>query len=250
MSPRKESEKNKRLKLLGLAQASVAHAIKNPLVGIGGFIRRALKKAIELLKESEQTPKKTLKETSEKIDALKECIEQSVSDVTRLENLVTNILAYIKPHEPKLEQNNLNKIAQSAIEKKIADIKSSNKKAVIVFKKGKVPLLMLDAPQIELVILEIIQNAVNAISSKKEKITITTCREKNKVRLEIKNTGSVVPEDDRELIFTPLYTTGTGHGLGLAIAQAIVEAHGAEICVKSKKQPPETAFIIKFRIPR
>lgn len=250
MFPHKESEKNKRLKLLGLAQASVAHAIKNPLVGIGGFIRRALKKVTELLRESEQNPEKTLKETREKIDALKKCIEQSVSDVIRLENLVTNVLNYIKPHEPQLKPNDLNKIAQSALEKKVTDIKRLNKKIDITLKKGKIPFLMTDKPQIELVILELIQNAVNAISSKREKITITTCREKNKVRLEIKNTGSVVPEDDRELIFTPLYTTGTGHGLGLAIAQAIVETHGAEICVKSKKQPPETAFVIKFKIPR
>lgn len=246
----RESEKNKRLKLLGLAQASVAHAIKNPLVGIGGFIRRAFSKAKQLSKEGRRNPKKTLGENRKEINALKKEIKRSVSDVIRLENLVTNVLSSIKPHEPQLKPNDLNKIVQLAIEKKVADIKRSNKKIDITLKKGKIPFLMTDKPQIELVILELIQNAINAIADNREKITIQTSRNKNKVNLEIKNTGSIVPKDDRELIFTPLYTTGTGHGLGLAIAQAIVEAHDADICVKSKKNPPETAFIIKFRIPR
>lgn len=246
----RESEKNKRLKLLGLAQASVAHAIKNPLAAIGGFTRRALKKVTELSRESKQNPLKTLKESRKKINALRKCIRQSLSDVIRMENLVTNVLSYIKPHEPQLKSNDLNKIAQSALGKKVADIKRLNKKIDITLKKGKIPFLMTDKPQIELVILELIQNAVNAIADNREKIIIRTSRKKNKVELEIKNTGSVVPKDDRELIFTPLYTTGTGHGLGLAIAQAIIETHGAEICVKSKKQPPETTFVIKFKIPR
>ncbi len=252
MSPHKESEKNKRLKLLGLAQASVAHAIRNPLVAVGGFIRRALKKVTELSRESRQNPERTLKEVNEKINALKKCVKQSASDVIRMENLVTNVLSYIKPHEPQLKPNDLNKIAQSALEKKVTDIKRLNKKIDITLKKGKIPFLMTDKPQIELVILELIQNAVNAIADNRnrETITIRTSRDKNKVKLEIKNTGSVVPKYDREFIFTPLYTTGTGHGLGLAIAQAIVEAHGADISVKSKKNPPETAFVIKFKIPR
>ncbi len=249
MASRKESEKNKRLKLLGLAQASVAHAIKNPLAAIGGFTRRALKKVTELSRESKQSPGKTLKEVGKKINALKKCIKQSASDVIRLENLVTNVLSYIKPHEPEFSLSTLNTIVKSAIERKKTAIKQTNRQIRLITKLPKIPLIMIDRPQIELVVMELIQNALNAIAGNQETITVRTSRNKNKVELEIKNTGSVVPKDDRELVFTPLYTTGTGHGLGLAIAQAIIEAHDAEICVKSKKQPPETAFIIKFKIP-
>jgi two-component system, NtrC family, sensor kinase len=86
------------------------------------------------------------------------------------------------------------------------------------------------------VILNIIKNAVQALSDGGGTITLTTCAvgENGRIAVECRDTGHGMPEEILKDIFKPFFTTkkpGEGTGLGLYIAHEIVVRHGGHINV-------------------
>ena len=106
--------------------------------------------------------------------------------------------------------------------------------------------------------MNVLSNAIEAIQSKKElneeSITIKTCLEKKNGKeyavIRISDTGPGLPENIKDKIFDPFYTTkdvGQGTGLGLSISMGIIKSHHGTIEVDSK--PGEgTTFTIMIPI--
>lgn len=229
-----------KLKTLGYAQAGIAHKIKNPLVSIGGFARR-IEKGLKKLPNAENG----------EVARLAAYAETVVKEVQKIETLLKKVEEYLKPCEPRLAKINLNNLIRSTLK---TETENRQIRARISFAPGKIPCLTLDPNHIHLVICELIENALGETATKDE-IWIKTyeriCRKSREVVLEVKNSGSFIPEDELDLIFTPFYTTKSGKkgwGLGLALVQAMLEANNAAIAAKSKKRPPETTFTIKFKL--
>lgn len=94
----------------------------------------------------------------------------------------------------------------------------------------------------------LIFNAIQAIGGK-GRIVITTEQEGNYALVKIEDNGPGIPDEIKDKIFQPLFTTkpkGEGSGLGLSIVQKIVERHHGEITFES--QPGKTVFIVKLPI--
>ena len=116
--------------------------------------------------------------------------------------------------------------------------------ADVVQEYGDVPPVTAFANDLNQVFLNLFINAAHAIEDavhdtrRRGVIGVRTSRVGDRVRIEISDTGSGIPENVRERIFDPFFTTkevGRGSGQGLAIARAIVvERHGGELTFESE----------------
>ena len=92
----------------------------------------------------------------------------------------------------------------------------------------------IDPEQIQQVLINIITNAVQAMPEG-GKLAIGAGEKGKFLEVEITDTGAGIPEEVRDEVFEPLFTTrAKGIGLGLAVCKSIIDRHGGEIEVKSK----------------
>jgi PAS domain S-box-containing protein len=108
-----------------------------------------------------------------------------------------------------------------------------------------VPEFEVDADQIKRVLLNVINNAFEAMGKKGGELRLRTAREDGGVLIRVEDDGPGV--EDVERIFEPHYTTKVkGTGLGLAIARQIVEEHGGTIRAEST---PGTGTSVRIHLP-
>jgi len=217
-----------RLASLGTLTAGLAHEIRNPLV--------AIKTLTHLLPErldDEEFRNKFLQIASGEVD--------------RISSLVTELLNFARPSDPKLEQENINTILDGMI---LLVSTETKKKQVAMIKNyaSDLPAVQIDREQIKQVFLNLLINAIEATSGL-GKITVRT-RSFIKpggepyVQIEFTDTGCGIPPDQLEEIFDPFFTTKiTGSGLGLSISNQIVRDHRGYIDVESELNKGSSFFI-------
>ncbi|MGZ3693239.1 MAG: sensor histidine kinase [Bdellovibrionota bacterium] len=102
--------------------------------------------------------------------------------------------------------------------------------------------------QVSQVLLNLLNNAYDAISEKKEKwIRISVIDAGAKIRIAVTDSGDGVPADVRKKIFQPFFTTkdvGKGTGMGLSISLGILQAHRGTITLNENS--PNTSFLIEL----
>jgi PAS domain S-box-containing protein len=207
-----------RMAALGEVAARVAHDIRNPLVSIGGFARR-LEKSLE--------------------GPIKEYAEIIVKEISGLEIILMEILSFVRG--VSLEKQMVK--VDSIVDEVTAVIKSGlEEKQITIVKELNAPFeVFMDSGNVREALLNILTNAVHAIGSN-GKIVVRTYRERDSVVIEVKDTGSGIPEETLPFIFDPFFTTkGSGStGLGLTITHKIIEKHKGKIEVESKPNAGST----------
>jgi two-component system nitrogen regulation sensor histidine kinase NtrY len=111
-----------------------------------------------------------------------------------------------------------------------------------------IPDVPLDREQIQRVLINLIDNALAAIPESDGKINIRTSfnRRLRVVRLEVADNGPGVPQEDKERLFEPYFSTKkTGTGLGLTIARSLIMDHRGYIRVLDN-EPQGTRFVIEL----
>lgn len=131
-----------------------------------------------------------------------------------------------------------------------ADIRK-NKVDVNFSLTSKRPKVIVDAIQIEQVLLNLVRNAIEAMAdsgSRPRKLTIRTRIAKSgQVELSISDSGHGIEDKYAQQIFDPFFTTKSdGLGIGLSISRSIVEAHGSTLSAKSN---PDGGSTFKFTLP-
>jgi PAS domain S-box-containing protein len=207
-----------RMAALGEVAARVAHDIRNPLVSIGGFARR--------LERNLEGP-------------IKEYAEIIVKEISGLELILMEILSFVRG--VSLEKQMVK--VDSIVDEVTAVIKSGlEEKQITIVKELNAPFeVFMDSGNVREALLNILTNAVHAIGSNGE-IVVRTYRERDSVVIEVKDTGSGIPEEALPFIFDPFFTTkGSGStGLGLTITHKIIEKHKGKIEVESKPNAGST----------
>jgi signal transduction histidine kinase len=214
--------RNERLFAIGELSASMAHDLKNPLA--------VIKASSDILKR-----KFGKQNNDDKLDRLFYNMDDAVS---RMSHQIKNVLDYVRITPLETSDSSLKKIIHNSI-------KSLNIPKNITMNLPKKDLtIKCDVRKIEVVFINLILNAIQAIGKKNDgKISILTNDEDDQnIMIEVQNTGDGIPEELLSNVFDPLFTTKyQGTGLGLSTCKNVIKQHGGSIYVTNS---PTTFHII------
>lgn len=216
---RKVIQETEKLTALGKMAAGIVHEIRNPLTTIKGFVQ--LMYRCQDSEMQEEKSKKYLRMIDKEID--------------RTSSLLEEILKYVKPSEPQLQLNDVNKTLTDI--KFILEAHSVSKGIKMnVNLIPDLPKIKCDYNQIKQVIINIVLNAVEAMSNSEKKIlNIRTYFDKQYVYIRIEDSGTGIGKSQIKDIFNPFFTTKeNGTGIGLSICNSIVKNHNGKIKVTSE----------------
>jgi signal transduction histidine kinase len=222
-----------RLAALGEMAAGLAHEIRNPLAAIQG--------AIQLLLPG---PGARAQDARDGAESTNEFLGIIADEVKRLNGVVTQFLDYSRPVRPSLSPGDVNDILRKTLTLLQADLPQGVRLQVEL--ADGLPRVSCDPEQLRQVFLNLALNAVQAMPGGGELSIATslardevalwrdTPRRSDLVEVRFRDSGPGIPEEARDHIFVPFYTTKEkGTGLGLAICQRIVKTHGGTIGVRS-----------------
>jgi signal transduction histidine kinase len=216
-----------KLASIGRISAGIAHEIRNALTSV--------KLNIQKLVQSDR-----LDETE------KEHLSISQEGIGQMEKFVKELLDFTRVSELNLARFSLGQILDESI-KTLADTLELKKVVLEKSYEEGLPQVLVDADKLKQVFLNILRNAYEAVEEKgKINIFLSLLKEQegSKIRVFISDNGSGIPEENRETVFEPFYTTkASGIGLGLPIARKIIEQHRGTIRVK-KNAAQGTSFEI------
>ena len=210
-----------KLTAIGLLAGGIAHELNNPLGTIIGYATLLLKD-----KQSDMG-----REHREKLEIIVEQAKKS-------SEIIKGLLNFSRQSVPSFSDVPLNEIIRKTV--RILQNRISLQKIKTDIELGEDLMVRADARQIELVILNLLLNSIQAfegLKSKDKTISIKTGRENSLIRVKVGDNGPGIPEDILPGIFDPFFTTkpiGKGVGLGLSICSGIIKEHKGSIRVTSE----------------
>lgn len=224
-----ESEK---MAAVGRIAAHIAHEIRNPLVTMGGYARRILQLAADPVKNPE---------------GVKSASKIILKESERLEKLLSNVMDFTRPSKYILEFNNINEIIKDTFEL-LRNIFLEKKIEVSLDLYNDLPLVKSDFNQVKQVMLNLLQNAVDA-TPYEGRIEVSTFPEGNEIVIRVSDTGTGITEDDPAVVFEPFFTTKvTGVGLGLSNVKKIISDHNGAISVENREEGG-AEFEVRLPVP-
>lgn len=243
---------------LGQIVAGVAHELNNPVAFIYSnmhHLSEYIQKISKMVAEYKNLKSLIPKSEKEKIEQMEseldiQFILSDMSDLSRscldganrTKEIVTGLRTFSRMDETSFSQTDLHECIDSTLRLLKTEFKDRVK---IVREFGAIPLVECSSSQINQVLMNLIANAVQAISGKGT-ITIRTRPVDEKVEIEIEDTGHGMDEQTMNRVFDPFFTTkkvGEGTGLGLSIAYGLIQKHQGNIFVSSQREKG-TKFVI------
>ena len=213
-----------RLNLIGEMAAGIAHEVRNPMTTVRGFLQMLGSK-----KEYNQS---------------KEYFNLMIEELDRANSIITEFLTLAKNKPIELKIENLNDIVKNISPLIAADSIVADK--YLELELNEIPDLLIDESEIRQLILNLVRNGLDAISSG-EYLTIKTYFDGSEVVLSVQDCGKGIPSDILDKIGTPFFTTkDNGTGLGLATCYSIANRHNASI--KIDTGPEGTTFYVRFKM--
>lgn len=232
-------QRAERFAALGRLAAGVAHEIRNPLGAIKGLAQYFQRKWKDRPEEQSYA-------------------EVIVREVDRLNRVVTDLLEFARVRPPQFALLDISSVVQHAVALVEPDVQAKGAR-ITVRSPATLPLLYADRDQMTQALLNILLNAVDAVTAGDD-ITITIAERKEtmgyshtslqgeEIEIRIQDTGCGIPPANLPQLFDPFFTTKEkGTGLGLAIAHQVVVQHQGTIQVESTPGHG-TTFILRFPI--
>ena len=242
---------------LGELTAGIAHEIQNPLNFVNNF-SEVSGELVEELKD-ERTKLKAEREEGleeEILDDLKQNLQKINHHGQRASGIVKGMLEHSRTGSGEKELTDINKLADEYLRLSYHGLRAKDKSFNADFKTDfdeSLPKVKVITQDLGRVILNLINNAFYAVSSKQEAeskegykptVTVSTATIKSPsgdlgVIISVKDNGAGIPDDIKDKIFQPFFTTkptGSGTGLGLSMSYDIItKGHGGELKVVTEE---------------
>ena len=216
---------------LGQLVSGVAHEVNNPLAAIMGFA--------DLLLENEAIPQ----------DAKSE-LRVILQEAQRTRVIVQNLLSFARHMPAQREPVSVKSLLQQVLKLRTYDL-ANRKIKVIENYQDDLPLLVGDPHQLQQVLLNILNNAYDAIeeAGRPGRIEVAAMQRGDQIEIRLTDNGPGISHPER--IFDPFFTTkevGKGTGLGLSICYGIVRAHQGEITGQNNSEGVGCTFTVRLPI--
>jgi len=221
-----------RLASVGEMVAGVAHEINNPLTVVTGYA--------PLLMDRKDIPADIQRDLALINDGAQ-----------RVAGIIRRLLAFSRQTKPEQKLVGINELIEGALALRAYHLITSNIKLTTQLAPD-LPPTVADPGQIQQVLLNLIVNAETEmkLAHGKGKLTITTEKSDNTIKISVKDDGPGIKPEIMDRIFDPFFTTrkvGQGTGLGLSLCYGIVAEHNGKIYAKSKPGKGAT-FIVELPI--
>ena len=209
----------------------VAHEIKNPLTP---------------MKLSVQHLQRAWKEQHPDLDRIMQRFSQTlIEQIDTLSNIATEFSNFAKMPKANRERTDLSQVIRNVVA-----LHSVNENVTITFYEhpGNAYFVYADREQMVRVFTNLIKNAIQAIPDNREgHVHIEMKKENGMIHVTVKDNGIGIPDNERDRIFTPNFTTKTGGmGLGLAMVKNIVESCGGSVRFESR---PDESTVFYLLLP-
>ncbi len=218
--------RTEKLAAVGTLASGVSHELRNPL--------SAIKNAVFLLKR--RLSKETIPDIDEKVIQFLDIMDK---EIDRCSKIINDLLGFTRVTKPARSGSDINTVINETLSRvEIAENIKLSKNL-----QPNLPMIMMDANQIGQVLINLIENACQAMTDN-GKLEISTKVSKSRMEVEIGDSGCGIPENEVKKIFDPLFTTKpSGTGIGLAVCYGIIQKHNGVIDVKSQEGIGTTMFI-------
>ena len=211
----REVAHSRHLNAIGSLAAGVAHEIRNPLSSIKGFAVY-FKQRLAGNAEDEETAQIMIAETD------------------RLNRVISQLIEFARPLQLKKERTRLAELARQTV--RLVEAEAAKQTvAVDVRVREPLPDVEVDPDKIKQVLLNLLLNALAAMPGG-GKLTVDLAAQGSFLDVAVSDTGEGIRAEDLPRIYDPYFTSKpAGTGLGLAVVQKIMDAHGGRIFVESTR---------------
>jgi len=224
-----------RLSTMGELASALGHELNQPLAAIINYANGCVRR---------------LQSGSGGPNELMTGLESIASQATRAGEIIRHIRDFVRRAEPQQSVVDLNEVVREV--RSIADVEARQGGVQLRFQlEGHLPEVMVDSIQIQQVILNLIRNGIEAMSSAapgRKVLTVRTGRtDGDRLEVSVSDLGPGLPGEGADRLFEQFFTTKPeGMGMGLPISRSIVEAHGGNLWAASN---PEGGAIFTFTLP-
>lgn len=203
---------------LGRVAAGIAHEIRNPLSGINLYLTALSGKTQGMAEVSEIVGKM-----------------QAAS--ARIEGVIKRVLDFSRPTAPKVSLINLNQVVTNVMELSAVTLRKAGISLEASLAES-LPLAHADGQLLEQVLMNLITNAVQALSevTGEKKIGLDSSLAMDRIVIRVSDSGPGIPPALREKVFDPFFTgRREGSGIGLSLCHRIVSDHGGKLTVSQSR---------------
>jgi Signal transduction histidine kinase len=218
--------RTEKLAAVGTLASGVSHELRNPL--------SAIKNAVFLLKR--KLSRKAMPDIDEKIIQFLDIMDK---EIDRCSKIINDLLGFTRVSKPTRFSSDINAVVNEALSRVVIA------KDIKLFKilQPNLPMIMIDSNQIDQVIINLVENACQAMVDGGE-LKISSKVSGSFMEIEISDSGCGIPEKEVKKIFDPLFTTKpSGTGIGLAVCHGIMQKHNGVLKVKSQEGIGTKMFI-------
>lgn len=208
-----------RLAAVGTLAAGIAHEIRNPLVAVQTFV--------QLLPEQIDDP-----------EFRTTFLDLTNRELARVSTLINDLMTFARPSPASLDEADLNELASQVVRLLIGQAKKREVTLTAQLSPEELRCVV-DQGQIKQVFMNLLINALQATPANGVVTLATSVLRATEgdwcCLIEVRDTGSGIPPEQKEQIFDPFFTTkDNGVGLGLFITHQIIKEHGGSIDVESE----------------
>ena len=210
----RELARSRHLHAIGSLAAGVAHEIRNPLSSIKGFAVY-FKQRLAGNSEDEETA------------------DVMIAETERLNRVITQLIDFARPLTLAKEPSDRADLVRQTLRLTQAEAKAQGIETSLQA-PGHLPPIMVDPDKVKQVLINIFLNAFSSMS-RGGSLAVVLSQQNGFLEIDVSDTGGGISDADMPRIFDPYFTSRpAGTGLGLAVAQKIMEAHGGTIKIESR----------------